>query len=347
MQLKAAQLAGALARAARDGRLAPLWIVTGDEPLIAIEAADAIRAAARAQGYSEREVLHLDARGDWSRLTEAASGLSLFAERKILELRLPSGKPGKPGGEALEHFARHTNEDTLAILSLPRLDKAGRESRWFTALAAAGTVVEVWPIERKQLPAWIAERLKRQGQSAGPEALEFIADRVEGNLLAAHQEIAKLALLYPTRELSSAEVQDAVLDVARFELGALPAALLAGDAPRVARTLDGLAAEGSAIPLILWALLEEIRALLRIKSAVAAGRPLAQALREARVWGPREDALRRAVGQVSEEQLAAALTHAADIDRLSKGLRAPRRDSDPWVELKALATALCARGEPR
>lgn len=347
MQVKAAQLAGVLARAARDGRLAPLWVITGDEPLIAIEAADAIRAAARAQGYTEREVLQLDARADWSRLAEAASGLSLFAERRILELRLPSGKPGKTGAEALEVFAKHSNEDTLAIVSLPRLDKAGRESRWFTALAAAGTVVEVWPIERKQLPAWIADRLKRQSQSAGPEALDFIADRVEGNLLAAHQEIAKLGLLYPARELSSAEVQDAVLDVARFELGALPAAILAGDAARAARTLDGLAAEGTAIPLILWALLEEIRALLKIKAAVAAGKPLVQALRDARVWGPREDAMRRAVGQVSEEQLSAALAQAADIDRLSKGLRAPGRDSDPWVELKALATALAARGEPR
>ena len=344
MQVKGAQLGGLLTRAAREGRLAPVWTVTGDEPLLAIEAADAIRATARTLGYSEREVIHLDARADWSQLLEAASGLSLFAERKLLELRLPSGKPGKTGGEALERFTQTAGEDVLAILSLPRLDKSGRESRWFSALAAAGVVVEIWPVTRAHLPAWIADRLKQQGQRAAPEALEFIADRVEGNLLAAHQEIAKLGLLYPARELLIDEVRDAVLNVARFELGALPAALLAGETDRVARTLDGLQAEGTAIPLVLWALLEEIRALLRVKAAVDAGRPLPQAMREARIWGPREDGIRRAIGRVTVGQLESALVHAADIDRLSKGLRAPGRDSDPWIELKVLATALAGRG---
>jgi len=347
MLVKSVQLAGVLGRAVREGRLAPVWTITGDEPLLAIEAADAIRAAARQLGYSEREVLHLDARADWSRLAEAASGLSLFAERKILELRLPSGKPGTTGADALEVFARHAGEDTLAILSLPRLDKRTKEGRWFTALAEAGMVVEVWPVDRAHLPGWIADRLKAQGQRASSEALDFIADRVEGNLLAAHQEITKLGLLYPERELSAEEVRDAVLNVSRFELGALPLALLAGDAARAARTLDGLAAEGTAIPLILWALLEEIRALIKLRAAVDAGRPLAQALREARVWGPREDAMKRAVARVTRPQLERALVHAADIDRISKGLRAPGRDSDPWVELKALATALAARGEPQ
>ncbi|MEF9996922.1 MAG: DNA polymerase III subunit delta [Burkholderiaceae bacterium] len=343
MQVKGAQLGGVLARATRDGRMAPLWTVTGDEPLLAIEAADAIRATARALGYTEREVIHLDARADWSQLIEAASGLSLFAERKLLELRLPSGKPGKSGGEALERLAQSCSGEVVAILSLPRLDKSGRESRWFTALGTAGVVVEIWPVDRAHLPAWIADRLKQQGQRAAPEALEFVADRVEGNLLAAHQEIAKLGLLFPARELTLEEVRDAVLNVSRFELTALPAALLAGDAERVARTLDGLQAEGTAIPLILWALLEDIRALLKVKAALDAGRPLPQAIRDARVWGPREDGIRRAVNRVSRESLESALAHAADIDRISKGLRAPGRDSDPWIELKALATALAGR----
>lgn len=340
MLLKSTQLAGLLARAAREGKLAPVWVVTGDEPLLVIEACDAIRAAARAQGYAEREVLTLEARSDWSRLAEAAAGLSLFATRKLVELRLPSGKPGKNGAEALERHAAGVCEDVLTVLSLPRLDKAGRESRWFSALAAAGQVVEVLPVTRGQLPGWIGERLRKQGQSATAEVLEFIADRVEGNLLAAHQEIGKLGLLFPERELALAEVREAVLNVARYDIGDLQAAVLAGDAPRCARTLAGLQAEGAAIPLVLWVLLEEIRAWLRVRTAVDAGRPYAQAAREARVWGPREDALRHALPRVDVAALAAALTHAADIDRLAKGLRAPERDSDPWVELRSLVTQL-------
>jgi DNA polymerase-3 subunit delta len=346
MQLKGAQLAGLLARAAREAKLAPVWVVTGDEPLLVIEAGDAIRVAARALGYAEREVLTLEARSDWSPLAEAAAGLSLFATRKLIEVRLPSGKPGKNGAEALERHAAGACEDVVTVLSLPRLDKSARESRWFTALAAAGHVIEVFPVTRAELPAWIGERLRRQGQSATAEALEFIADRVEGNLLAAHQEIGKLGLLFPGRELALAEVREAVLNVARYDIGDLQAAVLAGDAPRCARTLTGLQAEGAAIPLVLWVLLEEIRAWLRVRTAVDAGRPYAQAAREARVWGPREDALRRALTRVDVAGLAAALVHAADIDRLAKGLRAPGRDSNPWVELRALVAQLATGTRP-
>jgi DNA polymerase-3 subunit delta len=346
MQLKGTQLPGLLARASREGRLAPLWVITGDEPLLVIEAADAIRATARVLGYAEREVLTLEARSDWSPLAEAAAGLSLFATRKLIELRLPSGKPGKAGAEALERHAAGVCEDVVTVLSLPRLDRAARESRWFTALAGAGQVVEIFPVARTELPAWIGERLRRQGQSATAEALEFIADRVEGNLLAAHQEIGKLGLLFAQRELSLPEVREAVLNVARYDIGDLQAAVLAGDEPRCARTLAGLQAEGAAIPLVLWVLLEEIRAWLRVRAAVDAGRPYAQAAREARVWGPREDALRRALTRVDVPALAGALVHAADIDRLAKGLRAPGRDSDPWVELRLLVARLATGTAP-
>jgi DNA polymerase-3 subunit delta len=337
-------VAGLLARAERERRLPPLVTVSGDEPLLTLEAADAIRAAARRHGYSEREVLNADARFDWSRLAQAGSALSLFAERRIVELRLPGGKPGTAGGAALEALAQQPPDDTLVLITLPRLDKRTRESRWAAALARQGAWIELPAVERAALPAWIGTRLAKQGQSADAEALEFIAERVEGNLLAAHQEIAKLALLHPPGALTLAQVHEAVLDVARYDVFALPAAIAAGDAARVAKTLAGLRAEGAALPLAVWAIAEEARALLGVKAQTAAGQPLAQALREHRVWGPREAAFTRALRRVSMSALEQALARLADVDRLAKGLRAPRLDSDPWLELTGIALGI-ARGD--
>jgi DNA polymerase-3 subunit delta len=336
MQLRADALPGHLAR----GKLAPLYVVSGDEPLLAIEAQDAIRAAARAAGYSERDVLTVDARWDWSQLSGASQGMSLFAERKILEIRLPSGKPGKDGGEALKAHAAQASEDVLTLVALPKLDRAVRDSGWATALDSAGVWVDVPKVERAELPAWIGQRLKRQNQSATREALDFIADRVEGNLLAAHQEIGKLGLLHPPGELSLEQVTDSVLDVARFDVWALPQAMLTGDRARLLRMLEGLRAEGEALPLVLWAVTEEVRALLRVKSAMDAGRPFAQAVRDARVWGPRQDLMQKIMQRVDTEHLGRLLARCAEVDRLFKGLRPRGADSDPWLELGEIATAV-------
>ncbi len=340
MQLRADALPGHLAR----GKLAPVYVVSGDEPLLAIEAQDAIRASARAAGYTEREVLTVDARWDWSQLSGATQGMSLFAERKILEIRLASGKPGKDGGEALKAHAAQASEDVLTLVALPKLDRAVRESAWATALDTSGVWVDVPKIERPELPAWIGQRLKRQNQSAAREALEFIADRVEGNLLAAHQEIGKLGLLYPAGELTLAQVTDSVLDVARFDVWALPQAMLAGDRARLLRMLEGLRAEGEALPLVLWAVTEEVRALLRVKSAMDAGKPFMQAVRDARVWGPRQDLMQRIIQRVDTEHLGHLLARCADVDRLFKGLRPRGADSDPWLELGEIATTVI--GDP-
>ena len=346
MLLKAEALPGHLQARSRSGQLAPIYVVAGDEPLLAIEAADAIRAVARGAGYSEREVLHADARFDWSRLTAAAGGLSLFAQRRIVELRLPSGKPGKAGGEALRDFAETPFEDLLALISLPRLDRDTRRSAWAAALERAAVWIDVERIERGALPDWIGRRLTHNRQHANREALEFIADRVEGNLLAAHQEIGKLALLYPPGELTLEQVTDAVLNVARYEVYALAPALLAGDGARALRLLEGLRAEGEPLPLLLWVVAEELRTLLRLQEALATGQSMAAAARELRLWGSREKLMPAAVRRLSSSTLAALLARCADIDRLVKGLRTPRRDSDPWLELADIALA-CAAGDPR
>ncbi len=340
MQLRADALPGHLAR----GKLAPVYVVSGDEPLLAIEAQDAIRASARAAGYTEREVLTVDARWDWSQLSGATQGMSLFAERKILEIRLASGKPGKDGAEALKAHASSATEDVLTLIALPKLDRAVRESAWATALDGAGVWVDVPKVERAELPAWIGQRLKRQNQSAAREALEFIADRVEGNLLAAHQEIGKLGLLYPAGELTLTQVTDSVLDVARFDVWALPQAMLTGDRARLLRMLEGLRAEGEALPLVLWAVTEEVRALLRVKSAMDAGKPFMQAVRDARVWGPRQDLMQRIIQRVDAEHLGQLLARCADVDRLFKGLRPRGADSDPWLELGDIACSITAAG---
>ncbi len=344
MILKPEALAGHLERAAHAGKLARVYTLAGDEALLAIEAADAIRVAARAASFTEREVLHADGRFDWSLLTGASSGLSLFAEKKIIEIRLPSGKPGKTGAEALRTHAAGAGDDTLTIVSLPRLDRTTRESAWAGALEHAGVWIDIARVERAELPAWIGQRLARQQQRAARPALEFLADRVEGNLLAAQQEIAKLALLFPPGEVTLEQLTESVLNVARYDVFALPAALYAGDPVRAVRMLEGLRAEGEALPLVLWAVSEEIRTLLKARSAVDGGKPAGTIARELRIWGPREKLLPRVLTRLTLAKLSALLARCADIDRLIKGLRVERRDSDPWLELSDIALALATEG---
>jgi DNA polymerase-3 subunit delta len=335
VQIKAEHLRMHLAK----GRLARLYVIAGDEALLAIEAQDAIRAAARSAGFAERTVLHADSRFDWSLLQQAARSGSLFSERRIIELRLPSGKPGKDGAEALARYADSVAEDALTLLWLPRLERAARESAWVKALEAAGVWVEVAAVERPILPDWIGARLERQRQSAPREALEFLADRVEGNLLAAHQEISKLALLFPAGALTFEQVKDSVLNVARYDVFALPQAMVEGDRIRIGRTIEGLRAEGEALPLALWVVSEELRTLLRLKHETAAGKPFSSTARELRIWGPRLAAAERALGRISESTLTALLARCAQLDRIAKGLPAPRSDSDPWLELADIALA--------
>jgi DNA polymerase-3 subunit delta len=342
MQLKVEALAAHLASRGKSGALARIYTVSGAEPLLVLEAQDAIRAAARASGYTEREVLHVDARSDWSALTASARGLSLFAQRRIIEIRLPSGKPGASGAAALRAHAQSASDDTLTIVALPKLDWKQRQADWAVALEAAGVWVDVPPVGRDALPSWIAARLERQRQKAPREALEFIADRVEGNLLAAHQEITKLGLLYPAGELTLEQIEASVLDVARFDVFALPLAMLEGDAARVLRIVERLRAEGEPLPLLLWMVTEDLRALLRLRAALDRGVPFAQAIRAERLRRDKEAALQAALRRVDAATVARQLARCAEVDRAFKGLRTPQADGDAWLELADIALGIAA-----
>ena len=344
MQLAAAQLPTHLQKGLR-----PLYVLHGDEALLVQEAADAIRAAARAQDYTERSVhIVAGAHFDWGAVLAAGSSLSLFADKQIVEVRIPSGKPGKDGSAALQQLAEAApgSEGVLTLVLLPRLDKATRSGAWFTALDGAGMTVQIDSVERAQLPAWIAQRLAAQGQRVAPgeegqRTLAFFADRVEGNLLAAHQEISKLALLHPPGELSGAQVEAAVLNVARYDVFKLSEAVLAGQPARVQRMLDGLQAEGEAEVLVHWALAEDIRALKRVKDAMSAGKPLPMALRENRIWGPRERLFERVLPRLGDATTARLLHAAHVVDGIVKGLKAPDWPADGWQALQRLAMQLC------
>jgi DNA polymerase-3 subunit delta len=327
-QVRGDQLEAHLARA-----LAPLYVVHGDEPLLAMEAADAIRAKARRDGYTEREVHLVERHYDWDRLAAAAAALSLFASRRLIELRIPSGKPGTDGAAAIAAYCAALQPDIVTLVTLPRLDRAGQNSAWFGALSAAGVVVNVFPVDRRTLPLWIGARLARQKQRATEDALAFIADCVEGNLLAAHQEIQKLGLLHPPGDLAFEQVRDAVLDVARFEVSQLSEAMLSGDRARLARVLDGLAGEGEAPPRVLWVMSDDVRAVTRVQRGLAAGRNAADLFRESRVWGEaRQRLVAAAARRMAREALDAALAQAAAVDRTIKGLA----KGDPWDELLQL-----------
>ncbi|MBP5992308.1 MAG: DNA polymerase III subunit delta [Piscinibacter sp.] len=341
MQVRAEQLAQHLAKG-----LKPLYTVWGDEPLLAQEAGDTIRAAARAAGCTERQVHTVSgAHFDWSSLLGASQAMSLFAERQLIEIRIPGGKPGKDGSEALQRYCEQLSDDIVTLVQLPRLDRAQQSSGWFTALDAAGVSVRVDPVERKALPQWIAQRLAAQGQRVrggeeGQRSLAFFADRVEGNLLAAHQEIQKLALLYPAGELGFEQIEAAVLNVARYDVFKLGEAVLAGQVARALRMLEGLQAEGEAAVLVHWTLAEDIRALKRVRDAVSGGKPLPMALRENRVWGVKERLFERAVPLLTDNGIAALLDAAQVCDGLVKGLRHPDWPLDAWEALRRLVLML-------
>jgi DNA polymerase-3 subunit delta len=344
MQLAPAQLADHLARGLRS-----LYVLHGDEPLLVQEAADAIRRIARERGHTERSVHTVSgAHFDWSAVVAACGAMSLFADRQLIELRIPNGKPGKDGAVALLAMAQALQDQdaVLGLITLPRLDRQARSSAWFTALEASAVCIQIDAVERAALPQWIAQRLAAQGQrvaagAQGQQALSFFADRVEGNLLAAHQEIQKLGLLYPPGELGLEQVEAAVLNVARYDVFKLSEAVLAGQAARVQRMMDGLRAEGESEVLVHWALSEDIRSLKRVKDAIGEGRPMPVALRENRIWGLKERLFERVLPHLAAGTLASLLEAAHKVDGICKGLRHPDWPSDGWQALHRLALQLC------
>lgn len=340
MQLALPQIQAHLQKGLRS-----LYTLHGDEALLVQEAADAIRAAARSQGFTERSVHVVSgAHFDWREVLAAGGSMSLFADRQILEVRIPTGKPGKEGSPMIQQLAQSAegNDSTLTLFILPRLDAATKKGAWFGALDQYGVTVQIESLDRAQLPQWIAQRLKLQGQSVaagqeGQNCLQFFADRVEGNLLAAHQEIQKLGLLFPVGELTQAQVESAVLNVARYDVFKLSESVLSGQIARVQRMLDGLQAEGEAAVLVHYTLAEDIRALKRVKDAMAEGKPLPMALREQRIWGVREKQFERVLPRLSASRLAQLLQNAHQVDGIVKGLKVADWPTDPWQALHRLA----------
>jgi len=331
----------------------PLYVFSGDEPLLMMEAMDQLRSAAKKLGFTDREVMVQERGFDWSALMNAGQTMSLFGDKRWVELRIPTGKPGRDGADALKQFAAQITSqqdsangpDTVVCIVLPRLDGKTKTSAWFVALDDAGMAIQVDTLDRGHLPSWIAGRLKKQSQEveAGPEgqrALEFIADQVEGNLIAAHQEILKLGLLYPEGKLTEEQIRSSILKVARYNVFELTEAMLAGDLPRLNRMLDGLKGEGEPLVLILWSVTEELRLLSKLKAASDAGESVQQLMRANRIWGNKERLYPAAIRRVQPLKLRRAMQVAAGLDRQSKGLHAAELPADPWDGLRLLGNLL-------
>ena len=337
MKLNPAQLGKHL-----QGNLAPVYVVSGDEPLLCQEACDAIRQACRQQGFSERQVFNADNQFDWGHLLQASASLSLFAERRLLELRMPTGKPSDKGVALLEYLARPA-EDTVLLISLPKLDGSTQKSKWAKSLieGAHCQFLQIWPVDAGQLPQWIRQRLSQAGLSASAEAVDMISIRVEGNLLAAAQEIEKLKLLAEGNQVDLATVQAAVSDSARFDVFGLIDCALNGEASHALRMLEGLRGEGVEAPVILWALAREVRLLASIAQQYSQGTPLEKAFSSARppVWDKRRPLVSKALQRHSAARWAHLLRDAQQIDAQIKG----QAQGDPWSGLSLLTLAICGQ----
>lgn len=326
-----------------QGQLAPVYIVSGDDPLLCQEAADAIRGAARQQGYDERQVFSADANFDWGNLLLAGASLSLFAQRRLLELRLPSGKPGDKGAAALIEYCANPAEDTLLLISLPKLDGSAQKTKWGKALIEGGhcQFIQIWPVDAQQLPQWINQRLSQAGLTAQRDAVDMIAARVEGNLLAAAQEIEKLKLLADGSQITVETVQAAVADSARFDVFGLVDAILNGEAAHALRMLEGLRGEGVEPPVILWALARELRLLAGLAQQFSQGVPLDKAFSQARppVWDKRRPLVSKALQRLSAQRWAMLLQDAQRIDAQIKG----QAQGSPWTSLARLSLLMAGQ----
>jgi DNA polymerase-3 subunit delta len=331
MQLAPTQLAAHL----KQG-LQALYVLVGDEPLAHRECLDAIRQAARLQGFDERNSLLVERAFNWQQIASYGASISLFASRRLLEINVPSGKPGMEGGKALQALASQPLSDTTVLIILPKLEREAKNSAWFSALEKQALVINLEEVPASQLPKWIGARLAQQGQQASPATLEFLAHQVEGNLLAANQEVQKLGLLHPAGELSDDAVRQAVLNVSRYDAFQLGEAVLAGDSARTVRILQGLQDEGENAVAVMNPLMWVLRPLLGIKQAELRGENVMQAMTSARIFGERQALVKRALSRLSLRQLEAALQKLADIDKTAKGVM----QGDAWLEISRLCFGL-------
>ncbi len=316
--------------------LKPLYVFMGDEPLSQRECLDAIRAKARELGFDERTSLTSDRYFNWAQIAAFGQAMSLFASQRLLEINIPTGKPGLDGSKALQALAEEALPDTVCVVILPAIDWRDAKSAWYIALQQKSVFIELREVGASQLPQWIANRLALQKQSTDTETLTFMANQVEGNLLAAHQEIQKLGLLYPAGAISGDDVRAAVLNVSRFDAVQLGEAMLNGDISRTVRILEGLKDEGIQPVAVMNPLIWAITPLVKIKQAEARGESLNSAMVQAKVFGPKQALAKQAVGRLSLKQLQAALLKLADIDKTAKGMM----QGDAWLEISRLCFGL-------
>lgn len=333
MPLKLEQLEGQLAKG-----LSPLYLLGGPEPLILQECRDKVLAKAAAEGFAERQLLEAGARFDWAQLTEAGGTLSLFAQRRIIDLRLPSGKPGMAGAKALNAWADSPDPDTLLIVSCDQWDASSRKAKWAQTLDRAGTRVDIWPVKAEELPRWISARMQAAGLEPEREAVMVLAERLEGNLLAAQQEIDKLVLLNGAGPVSVDDVLEAVANSSRFDGFLLADRILEGNVADGLRVAQGLQRTGVAIQMVSGALVNSLRKVEGYRLAMGAGENESVVFRQLQVWQARQGVFREAARRINGKRLADAWYRLAEIDRQSKG----RAAGDPWHSLNEYVRALCA-----
>jgi len=330
LQLRVEQLEAHLQR-----QLAPIYLISGDEPLQRQEATDSVRARARENGFEERIVFDADRGFDWNSLMQEADAMSLFGERKILELRLPTGKPGD-GAKILTEYASRAPDDRVLLITSGKIDKGGQATKWYKALASTGVTVAVWPKQPNELADWIGGRMRRAGLEPTPGAVSLLVERVEGNMLAARQEIDKIALLHNSGRIDEDIIVEVVSDSARFNLFGMVDVVLAGELERVLRMLNGLQGEGVEPVLINWALSRELRTLITLLQEAKAGRKPAELFRAYRIWDKRQPIMRAALRRHRAAALLDMLQHSARIDRIIKG----RATGKVWDELVQLAVEM-------
>ncbi len=334
MRLQASKLESHLA-----GSLAPVYLVYGDEPFGLEQVCHSVREAAKGQGHDSRDVMHVEPKFDWSRLMEAANALSLFAEKRLIELRMPTGKPGTEGGKALQAYCANPPMDTILLVIAGKLEKAQQSSKWFKALDKSGAVIPVWPVKPEQLPAWIRERMALRDMQPSDEALALLVDKVEGNLLAADQELEKLRLLTGGGRVEVEQVAAAVSDSARFDIFGLVDVALKGDAGRTARMLSGLRSEGVEPILILWALSREIRSLCGMSQLMQQGQSAGQAMGQFRVWQARQAPVQAALRRYNLKRWQGLLWQAGELEKVLKGQAAGK----VWDDLLKLTMKLSGK----
>ena len=331
MKVNIADLNATLSR-----NLSPVYIVSGDEPLQQNEVCDTIRAAAKKQNFSERHVLHVDKNFDWEEFLALSSSMSLFADRQLIELRMPSAKPGDKGAKVLMQYAANPSPDCVVLIVCGKIEKQAQRSKWFTELEKNSAFIQVWPIEQRQLAGWITQRARNKGMKLTPAAVQFMVERVEGNMLAAAQELDKLYLLYGTSEVNDEAVADAVSDSARYDVFGFVDTVLSGDKARVVRVLNGLKGEGVEPVLVAWALTRELRSILPMALKVAGGSRPEQLVSHPSVWPKRKPLVAAALKRHSPDRWKEMLQQASKIDRIIKGLLA----GNVWDELLQLALGM-------